>query len=160
MKLTKISKCFAALGTALTLSLCACGTDPALTQFKNEMDAFCSSIYDINDSINRIDASDENASSLALDYLDQLDNKFQEFAAIDFPEAYAYLEPLADEAATYMQTAVENYHLVYAENGYDEEKADYARENSARAFKRIQIILQVLHGEDPSADEKDVSDNF
>lgn len=149
----KISIRFAAAGTAFMLFLSACGADPALTQFKSEMDAFCSSIYDINDSINQIDASSENASDLALAYLDQLDDKFKEFADMDFPEAYDYLEPLADEAASYMQTAVESYHLVYAENGYDEEKADYARENSVRAFKRVQVILQVLHGEEPAQAE-------
>ena len=134
-------------GILFALTLTACGTDPEIIQFKNNMDSFCESVAQINDSINQIDAETDNASSLALAYLDQLDKAFSDFAEMDFPEDYAYLEPLAQEAGQYMQEAVENYHEAYADDDYDEETAEYARENSARAFKRVQVILDVLHGD-------------
>lgn len=131
-------------------SLTACGTDPEITQFKREMDEFCASVAEINNSINNINAEADNAAALALGYLDKLDKNFQDFAELDFPEEYDYLESLADEAGEYMKAAVESYHIAYADEGYDEEAATYARENSARAFKRIQVILDVLHGNNPT----------
>ena len=137
-------------GLIAALFLGSCGTDPALTQFKTDMDNFCANVAEINDSINKIDAGAENASTLALGYLDRLDKEFQDFAEMDFPKDYDYLEPLADEAGDYMSEAVKNYHIAYADGGYDAATAAYARENSARAFKRVQVILDVLHGETPN----------
>ncbi len=141
-------------GILTAFSLTACGTDPELTQFKENMDEFCAKVSEINESINEIDAQADDASALALEYLDQLDQEFQVFAEMDFPEEYDYLESLADEASEYMTTAVESYHTAYADDGYDESTADYARENSARAFKRVRVILDILHGEDPTDDEE------
>lgn len=128
-----------------------CGTSQETLQFQKEMDAFCTSVSELNESINQIDAEADNAVSLALAYLDQLDEAFQDLAEMDFPEEYDYLESLADEAASYMQEAVQSYHEAYADGGYDQDNADYARENSARAFKRVQVILSILRGEDPSS---------
>ncbi len=146
-------KIFPILAGILTLaSLTACGTDPKIAQFQRDMDEFCTAVADLNESINSIDAESDNAASLALDYLDQLDKQFQEFAEMDFPEEYDYMESLADEAGDYMAEAVKSYHEAYAGDGYDKETADYARENSARAFKRVQVILDLLHGKDPAAE--------
>lgn len=139
-------------GITLVLSLSACGTDPAVTQFKNDLNTFCESVAELNDSINHIDADAENAPALAMDYLDKLDKSFQDFAEMDFPEDYDYLEPLADEAGAYMTEAVKNYHLAYEGETYDSSTAAYARENSARAFKRVQVILNVLQGNVSSGD--------
>lgn len=144
-------------GLIMAVSLTACGTDPEITQFKRNMDEFCASVSEINDSINNIDAEADNAVELALDYLDKLDKQFQDFAQMDFPEEYDYLESLADEAGEYMKEAVESYHAAYAEEGYDQDTANYARENSARAFKRVQVILDILHGKEPASEtESDI----
>ena len=96
-----------------------------------------------------MDAQSDNATDELLGYLDQLDTAFQDFADLDFPEEFDYLESLADEASEYMTTAVESYHDAYSNGGYNELTADYARENYARAYKRIQIIITFLHGEQP-----------
>ena len=125
-----------------------CGQDPALTRFRSEIEAFCTDISEIDTLINNIDAQTDGASAQLLGYLDDLDEEFQEFAEIDFPEEFDYLESLADEAGTYMTEAVENYHKVYSGN-YDTATAEYARENYSRAYKRIQIIITFLHGEEP-----------
>ena len=140
-------------GIFTAMVLTSCGADPELTQFKTDMDQFCENVAELNESINQIDAGADNASSLALDYLDQLDEEFQRFAQMDFPEQYDYLEPLADEAGEYMTEAVKNYHLAYADGEYNESTAAYARENSARAFKRVQVILDILHGNVPGQTE-------
>lgn len=138
-------------GLLAAVWLTGCGTSQELLQFQKEMDAFCTSVSELNESINQIDAEADNAVSLALDYLDQLDKKFQDFAGMDFPEEYDYLESLADEAGSYMQEAVRSYHEAYADGGYDPDSAAYARENSARALKRVQVIVSILQGEDPSS---------
>lgn len=144
----KIIQLLAGFLAAVTLT--ACGTDPEITQFKTKVDAFCTSVAELHESINGIDAQADDAAALALAYLDQLDKQFQDFAELDFPEEYDYLESLADEAGSYMKEAVDSYHIVYESGDYDEDTAAYARENSARALKRVQIILSILRGEDPS----------
>ena len=144
---TKINAIALGLFTALFLS--GCGSDPELTQFKNEIDDFCTSISEIDTAINNVDATSEHAATELLKHLDDLEKEFQEFAKVDFPEEYDYLENLADEAGEYMTTAVANYHEAYSNNSYNEYTAEYARENYSRAYKRIQIIITFLHGEEP-----------
>lgn len=144
----KIKKYIALVG-ALTavLTFAGCGSDPEIAEFKNDLNVFCENVAELDASINNIDPQAENASVLALGYLDKLDKEFQNFAEMDFPEQYDYLEPLADEAGTYMSEAVKNYHTLYESDTYNENTSAYARENSARAFKRVQVILDVLQGE-------------
>lgn len=136
-------------GILTILMLTACGKDPKLTQFKGEIDDFCTKISDIDTAINNLDAQSETATEDLLGYLDELDTAFQDFAALDFPEEFDYLESIADEAGEYMKQAVESYHDAYGNGGYNQLIADYAKENYARAYKRIQIIITFLHGEQP-----------
>lgn len=126
-----------------------CGADPELTQFRNEIDAFCTAISEIDTSINNVDADSDYAISELLIYLKDLDAEFENFAELDFPEEFDYLEGLADEASEYMTTAVNSYHEAYEGDTYNESTAEYAKENYIRAYKRIQIIISFLHGEEP-----------
>lgn len=135
---------------AATLALAACGEDPVLSRFRDEMDNFCTRISEIDSSINNIDAQSENAISELLACLDDLDLIFQDFAELDFPEEFDYLEELADEAGQYMTEAVKSYHEAYSNGSYNEYTAEYARQNYSRAYKRVQIIITFLHGEEPS----------
>ncbi len=130
--------------------LTACGEDPDLARFRKNMDDFCTKISEIDSSINNIDAQSENAVSELLGYLDELDATFKDFAALDFPEEFDYLEGLADESSQYMTEAVSSYHEAYSNGSYNEYTAEYARQNYSRAYKRVQIIITFLHGEEPS----------
>ena len=121
-----------------------------LSRFRDEMDNFCTRISEIDSSINNIDAQSENAISELLACLDDLDLIFQDFAELDFPEEFDYLEELADEAGQYMTEAVKSYHEAYSNGSYNEYTAEYARQNYSRAYKRVQIIITFLHGEEPS----------
>lgn len=152
MKSSKKITLTAFLITAVLLT--GCGDNPELTQFKNDLENFCETVAQLDESINRIDPQADNATDLALGYLDKLDTAFQEFAEMDFPEEYDYLESLATEAGTYMTEAVTSYHTLYESEEYDETTASYARENSARACKRVQVILEVLRGEYNAASEE------
>lgn len=133
----------------ISILFSACGEDTALSQFRRSMDDFCTRISEIDTSINSIDAEAENASEELLTYLDDLDIVFQAFARLDFPEEFDYLENLADESSEYMTEAVKSYHDAFGFNSYNESMAEYARENYSRAYKRVQIIISFLHGEEP-----------
>jgi len=137
------------IGIFTIFTLSGCGTDPELTKFKNEIDAFCTAISEIDTSINNVDAESEYAISELLGYLSDLEEEFENFSKLDFPEEFDYLEELADKSSEYMTTAVSSYKEAYANDSYDEAKADYARENYSRAYKRIQIIISLIHGEEP-----------
>ena len=138
------------LGLVTMISLTSCGSDPELTKFKTEMDNFCTSISEIDTSINNLDAESDNAINELLGYLDDLDEEFQKFAQLDFPEEFDYLESLADESSEYMSEAVSSYHEAYSGNAYNEYTASYAKENYSRAYKRVQIIITFLHGDEPT----------
>ena len=144
----KIKLTILGLISALTLTACGSG-DPALTKFKTEMDKFCTVISELDTSINEIDAEADTAINELLGYLDELDGEFRAFSKVDFPEEFDYLESLADEASEYMTEAVNKYHEAYSNGSYNEYIAEYARENYSRAYKRIQIIISFLHGEEP-----------
>lgn len=137
----------------VTAMLSGCGEDPQLAHFKNSIDDFCTKVSQIDEEINNIDAEAENAPNELLSCLDELDIVFQSFGRLDFPEEFDYLESIADEACTYMTEAVESYHEAYSNNSYNEYTADYAGQNYARAYKRVQIILSFLRGEEPDDPE-------
>ena len=138
---------FSILLTALMLT--ACGEDPELAEFKKNMDDFCTKISEIDSDINSIDAKSEYATSELLSYLDELNRVFQDFSKLDFPEEFDDLEWLADEASEYMTEAVKSYHEAYGSGSYNEAMAEYARQNYSRSYKRIQIIITLLHGDTP-----------
>ena len=100
-------------------------------------------------AINKIDASDENAEKELLGYIDQLETEFEDLAQLNFPEEFKYLENLSDEASEYMKEAAKAYHTAYEGETFAANYNDYAFENYKRAYRRIQIILAYLHGEDP-----------
>lgn len=134
------------LSVLTSACLCGCGDDPEINRFQQEMDAFCIEISNIDTAINSIDADSDDAVDTLLSNLDKLDVSFQDFAAIDFPEQFDYLEDIAKESSQYMTTAVESYHAAYSNDSYNEYTAEYAKENYSRAYKRVQIIISFLHG--------------
>lgn len=140
-----------ATGLIMSTLLGGCGEDSELTQFRKDIDTFCTDISMLDTSMNNVDASSPTAKAEQLGYLDELDEKFAGFAALDFPEEFDYLEHLADESSEYMTEAVKYYHKTYDENAvFDEANVKYAQENYSRALKRVQIIITFLHGEEPT----------
>lgn len=144
----------AAVSTLLIIGMTACGKSPEITQFQNDIDSFCAEIADINTAINSVNATSDTAVNEVLTHLDELDKQFENFAELDFPEEFNYLENLADEAGNYMSEAVKGYRDAYTNDEHNEASMtaqfEYATENYNRAYKRIQIIIAILHGEDPN----------
>lgn len=145
----KVRMLFAAVLAIVLLT--ACGEDPELSRFHKSMDDFCTKVSEIDTAINSIDATVDADAAVAelLGYLDELDLVFRSFAKLDFPEEFDYLEDTAQEASSYMTTAVESFHDAYSNGSYNEYTAEYAQGNYNRAYKRIQIIISFLHGETP-----------
>lgn len=152
--------CACGLLIAMTI-FAGCGTDQEVVAFQKNLDTFCGNVSKLDAAINQIDPNADDASALALSYLDKLEIEFQNFAELDFPKEYDYLEPLADESAKYMTESVKNYHAAFEGETFNQETADYARENSARAVKRVQVILDVLKGEyeEPSSSDASAAQN-
>ena len=136
------------LATLILFTFTGCGEDPKESKFEKDINSFCDEVKRIDDAMNNIDIEGENAKKELLEYLDQLDECFKVFAAIDAPEEYDYMESLADEASTYMSTAVSSYHEAYSNNGYSEYTESYARENYERACKRMNIIIALIQGKE------------
>ncbi len=138
------------LSAVLTLFLLAgCGESKELAEFRTSFEAFCSDVAGIDASINSIDATADDAVPSLLALLDELDVKFQELAALEVPEEFAYMEDLADEASENMTLAIENYHLAYEAEIYDASAAGIASQYYERAYKRIQYMITFMHGEVP-----------
>lgn len=144
----KVRMLFAAVLASIILT--ACGEDPELTRFRQSMDEFCTMVSVIDANINSIDAESENATTELLSYLDDLDLVFQSFAKLDFPEEFDYLEELANQSSECMTEAVKSYHEAFSNGSYNEYTAEYAKEYYSRAYKRVQIIITFLHGEEPN----------
>ncbi len=146
---------FLAAAASVIGMLTACGKDPELEQFMTDVDSFCTNVSNIDTQINSLDTESETAVEEMLALLEGLNTEFQQFAELDFPEEFDYLEELADEAGSYMEEAVSSFTDAYTNDSYDQEAFiaafEYARENEARAFRRIQIIITLLHGDDPEA---------
>ena len=141
--------------SALLLTGCAQQTDNN-SIFETDINTFCDNIVKIDASINQISnvSADEEGLAAAkadlLKCLDQLNDQFRMFANMDFPEEYDYLEDMADEASEYMIEAVDTYHTMYEDDGYNVNLEEYADENYARAYKRVRIITALLRGETPN----------
>ncbi len=142
----------------ILLTLCGCGNSDAvsakkedLEKFRETVDAFNAKICEADAQINSIDTSSPDHITVINENLSALNISFAEFAGVDFPEEYDYLEHLADEASTYMTTAVTLYSEVYNDNTLDadtlQSKFDEAQSAYESAFKRIKVIMTFLNGE-------------
>lgn len=141
------------LATCFTLSITGCGEDKELTEYKEKMDSFFSEIEIIHNKMNTIDPESEDALADLFECLDELDSQFATMAAIEVPDEFSSLENLADEASENMSLAVENYHNAYSTDSYNEYTAATADEYYARANKRLQYMIDILHGKMPEGDD-------
>ena len=141
------------LAACFSLSITGCGEDKELTKYKDEMDTFFSEIEVIHNKMNSIDPESETALDELFQCLDELDAEFASMAELKVPDEFSSLESLADEASENMTLAVENYHNAYSVDSYNEYTATTADEYYARANKRIQYMIDILHGNMPEGDD-------
>lgn len=141
------------LTSCLALSVTGCGEDKELAKYKDQMDNFFTEVEVIHNKMNTIDPESDTALDELFECLDELDTQFAAMAKLDVPEEFISLETLADEASENMSLAVENYHDAYSADSYNEYTAATADEYYARANKRLQYMIDILHGKMPEGDD-------
>ena len=94
----------------------------------------------------------EDAEETLLHNLDNMERAFTEMAAYEIPEEFMTLGDLPVEAADYMSQAVAKYHEAY-DNEYDAAAEEEAGAMYERANRRLQYIIDILHGEIPEGED-------
>lgn len=131
------------------LMLTGCGKNKDIEIYKTNMTQFFENINILNDSINNLDPESENVSQELLPLLDSLEQSFTQMASLEVPEDFPGVAELAQDADKYMTEAVSYYHQAYENGEYDKTAADIAYQNYQVANKRLQYIIQILHGDIP-----------
>lgn len=140
------------LTACFALSITGCGESSELKQYKKEMDQFFTNVETIHNKMNMIDEESENSLDELFACLDKLDMEFKLMAQIDVPDEFSSIESLADEASENMSLAVEKYKEAYSKDSYNEYTAATADEYYARANKRFQYMIDILHGKMPEGE--------
>ncbi len=115
-----------------------------MTQF------FVKNIQTINDAINQLDPNDEKCRGInCFRFLTVWINRFSPDGFLEVPDGFPGVADLAADASKYMTEAVSCYHQAYSGEEYDKTSADIAYQNYQFANKRLQYIVQILHGDIP-----------
>lgn len=138
-----------ALLLSLALSVSGCGKDAELDAYKENMNGFYEALLEKSDAIDMIDPASDTAVDDLLSLLDDINTEFTNLGEMSVPKQFESIEPLADDAASYMDEANKLYHEAYADGGYDSNIGDAAKENYERAMKRISYIADIFRGEVP-----------
>ena len=146
------------LTTCFVLIFTGCGENKDLTKYKNEMDKFFSNVELIDSQMNSIDYEKENALDELFTCLDNLDKEFKAMAQIKVPNEFSSIESLADEASENMTLSVEKYKEAYSYDSYNEYTAATAYEYYKRANKRLQYMIDILHGKMPEGDDVTITE--
>ena len=139
--------------SVLSLALTGCGQKGSqeLADYKSSMTEFYDNLSRLDDAMNNIDTSSDTAKYELLGYLDEMNEAYKMMAAIAIPEEFSGISDIAAEAADYMQMANESYHQAY-DGVFDEDSEMLASQYYERANNRVNVMLQVLHGEIPEGD--------
>jgi len=140
---------FPALLLTCIFGVTGCGKDETLETYKEDMNAFYEAVQEKSDAIDMIDTSSETAVDELLGFLDDINQEFTALGEMTVPEQFASIEPLADDAASYMAEANRLYHEAYMDGFYDENTGEAAKQNYERAMKRISYIADIFRGEVP-----------
>lgn len=143
----------------LILGLTGCGKkDEALETYYNEMNSFTDEVMALKENMDMVDTTNPESSTELLTYLDEMENQFRILSEIEVPSQFAGNETLADEAYSYMQTAVSMYHEFYDDPESSMNIAEAAAENYTRAMKRLEYISAILKGEIPEGSDVEVTE--
>lgn len=133
----------------LTLVLTGCGKDKAVENYRANMTQFLK-IY--RPSTMRSISWIQMMKTLGIScfrFLTVWINRFPQMASLEVPDGFPGVADLAADASKYMTEAVSCYHQAYSGEEYDKTSADIAYQNYQFANKRLQYIVQILHGDIP-----------
>ena len=144
--------CGILFGLALMFVLTGCGPSQELTEYKEKMERFFGVIALYDESMNAIEPMADDAEETLLHNLDNMETAFNEMAEYEIPEEFSTLGELPKEAAFYMSAAVAKYHEAY-DNEYNEAAEAEASQFYEKANRRLQYIIDILHGEIPEGED-------
>lgn len=135
-----------------SLSFVACGeelTKDEYADYKNQMSNFFESIEKIDAEMNSIAPNDADSFDKLFDCFDRLEKQFKYLSEIEPPEQFEVTKELAEEAYDYMKQANSYFKESFSDNSYNQGTLDAAIECYSRANKRMQYIVNLIHGEIP-----------
>ena len=135
----------------ISVSLSACGKieAPDYSEYQNQMDNFFTGVSTLDEEINELNPTDETSITTLFEYLDELEGQFKYFSEIEVPEDFQVTESLADEAYDYMKQANEYFRQSFSGNTYNEYTWEAGMECYERANKRMQYVIDIIHGKLP-----------
>lgn len=131
----------------------SCGTDHSaeIISFQTNLNTIVRKMEQLDANLNALDVTKDDAAQTALDALSDLNDAFQELAALHVTdETHTYITTLAKEGAEYMSRAYELFQTAYMQETFDEGNATLAYQYLERATKRVRVIVTMLHGEIPN----------
>ncbi len=148
------------LAAVLTFGLMTgCGSKKdtaALKAYEKSMSSVFTDFERINNDIKDIDPDNQTSMNELYACFDDLDAEFKHMAELKVPTDLVYYESikaLAQEGSDYMSQANEYMHQAFSETDYRENVVEAAMECYRRANKRLQYIISLIHGVDPTANK-------
>ena len=129
---------------AMTLCVFGCKKDDSGT-YAEEVTEFYQKLSTYDAKINTIDSKASDADVKLLEILDQMDNEFKEFAALDPPASVPEAKEHANNASKCMSNAVSYYHEAFKGEKPDETALQNAKlqyENAFIEIKNVGVALQ------------------
>lgn len=148
-KIVNVVFCMSLFMLLTIMTGCGMKEDSALSAYKTSMSEFYDKLAEYDSSINGINPDSDSAKEELLGYLDEMNESYKAMGDLKIPNEFSGIADIASEAKDYMQMANECYHKAY-DGEFDEESLSLADQYYQRANKRAFIMLQVLHGEDPT----------
>lgn len=137
----------------LLFSLCGCGSknkeNIELQKYKDSMVSIFNDLEKSNSDINKIDPNASDSMEKLYEQFDILETKFKTLSEIEVPEEFKYNETLANEAYEYMVQANDYLHQSFTDTSVNQGTLDASIECYKRANKRVQYIINIIHGELP-----------
>lgn len=147
-----VKRLFILAGCMALVLLAGCGPSKELTDYKEKMERFFGVIALYDQNMNAIEPMAEDAEETLLHNLDNMETAFNEMASYEIPEEFSTLGDLPKEAAFYMSAAVAKYHEAY-DAEFNEAAEAEAAQFYEKANRRLQYIIDILHGEIPEGED-------
>ncbi len=133
------------LSLVLLLLFASCGNtadDPAaaVKAYHEGLTAFNSEITELSARMDAIDINAEDASTVLLICLDEMNTHFEELAALSVPDQYNGAKGLAVQASASMSEAVNLYHQLYSSESFDTELSSRAKASYDAAMGYVDSI--------------------
>ncbi len=110
MKIKKIFMPTVCLALLLSLFACAPGSIK-YDNYRKDVDKLYERIIATDAIINNIDVNSETSVTEMFDALDKLKEEFETFSKVDTPKEFKDCQYLSEEAAKYVDSAEQNFHL-------------------------------------------------